>query len=216
MDSVAHRCHIVTAMGSIELDSSALVTYTTVQGFVPSTLQSACCIPTISSTMVWPHVGAVSVSHESVLSFGAHSAGHNVVEHSNRLFLCYKELNRQASLTCKVRNRVGCICGISIRNVSQRLPNELTPVLWLCLLVGLLSGHTCVFVLPLADAGHRGRGGAISPRQEDGGALHSQEAVADADWKRENTGSQRGQRQRLTECSGLEVHTHTHTEFHSS
>lgn len=40
-----------------------------------------------------------------------------------------------------------------------------------------------MFVPPLADAGRRGRGGAISPRQEDSGALHRQEALADADWR---------------------------------
>ena len=57
-----------------------------------------------------------------------------------------------------------------------------------------------MFVPLLADAGRRGRGGAISPRQEDSGALHRQEALTDADW-RENTGSQRGQRPMLTERS---------------
>ena len=38
---------------------------------------------------------------------------------------------------------------------------------------------TCMFAAELSEAGSRGRGGAISPGQEEGGTFHCQEALTD-------------------------------------
>ena len=40
---------------------------------------------------------------------------------------------------------------------------------------------TCMFAAQLSEARGGGRGGAISPGQEEGGASHCQEALADAE-----------------------------------
>lgn len=42
---------------------------------------------------------------------------------------------------------------------------------------------TCVFVPTLCDAGCWRRGGAISPREEEGGTFDSKEVLADTDYK---------------------------------
>lgn len=43
--------------------------------------------------------------------------------------------------------------------------------------------HTCVFIPPLCNAGCWRRGGAISPREEEGGTFDGQEVLADTDDK---------------------------------
>lgn len=48
---------------------------------------------------------------------------------------------------------------------------------------------TCMFAAELSEAGSRGRGGAISPGQEEGGAFYCQEALTD-------TGERKGEGER--------------------